>query len=73
MNNLYIGYNQLFPNSYMFVLGFKILLNYLLYMQVDMFELYLRKPVLEHMRIENVSCGHYLGSYLAMYGYNYSN
>ena len=52
----------------MFILGFKILLNYLLYMQVDMFELYLRKPILGHMRIENLSCGHYLGSYLAMYG-----
>ena len=33
-------------------------------MQVDMFELYLRKPVLEHMRIENVSVVTILDGYL---------
>ena len=32
----------------------------------DIFEMYLRKPVLEHMRMENVSFGHHLGHLLGM-------
>ena len=41
-------------------------------MQVDIFELSLRKPVLEHMRIENVSVVTILDGYLRIAGVKHS-